>query len=115
MLAEYDVAARLPATSRLALWAGRLLLPFTALGIAVWIEATRFTLKTPSLIDDWFALSYSGRGVHALVHGNYLSAGSDFAGRYRPGKSAVWDYTQWHLLGAPSLGVADGWGVIRTA
>jgi hypothetical protein len=115
VLAEYDVAARLPATSRLALWAGRLALPLTALGVAAWIESARFALRAPSLIDEWFALSYSGRAAHGLLHGHYLAAGSDFAGRYRPGMSAVWNYAQWHLLGIASLGVADAWGIVRTA
>lgn len=114
-MAEYDVAARLPATSRLALWAGRLLLPLTAVGVATWIESTRFALRAPSLIDEWFALAYSGRAAHALFHGQYLAAGSDFAGRYRPGMSAIWNYAQWHLLGPASLGVADAWGILRTA
>lgn len=86
-----------------------------SLAIAAWIVAPRFSQKAPSLVDDWYAVTYSRASLHALLHGRYLSSGLDFDGRYRPAYSAVWSYVQWHLLGGPSPATAAAWGVLRVA
>src|SRR5690348_3520668 len=84
-----------------------------AVGAAVvWPEWVRFRDATPSIRDDWFAVTYSKPALHALLHGNYVGAGLDFAGRYRPAYTAIWNYAQWHLLGAPSMVTAAAWGVL---
>ncbi len=80
-----------------------------------WLEWVRLRPRTPSLIDDWYAITYSPRAVHALLRGDYSSAPIDLAGRYRPAYSAVWNYAQWHLLGSPSLTTAAAWGFLRGA
>ena len=115
MIAELDLPARAVGSARLTHWAAQLLLPLTLLAVAVLVEVPRFSLTAPSLIDEWFGVAYSGSALHALLHGHYLSAGSDFQGRYRPGYSAIWNYAQWHLFGPPSLARAAAWGILRTA
>lgn len=83
--------------------------------VAAGLESVRLGLRTPSLIDDWFAIGYSRPALHALVHGDYTSAHVDFSGRYRPAYTAVWSYAQWHLFGQPSVATAAMWGVLRAA
>jgi hypothetical protein len=83
--------------------------------VAVGLEWVRFGMRTPSLIDDWFGITYGPRAAHALVHGDYASSHVDFAGRYRPAYTAVWNYVQWHLLGGPSVDTAAAWGMFRVA
>jgi hypothetical protein len=116
VIAEYGLPARVrPTSARIVYWTAQLLLPVTVLATGVLLQAPRFSLTTPSLIDEWFAVAYSGSGLHALVHGHYLAAGSDFQGRYRPGYTAIWNYAQWHLFGGPSLAMAAVWGTLRIA
>jgi hypothetical protein len=116
MIADYGLSAPVSTTSaRVGYWAARLLLPFIALATGVLLQAPRFGLSSPSLIDEWFAVAYSGSALHALMHGHYLATGSDFQGRYRPGYTAIWNYAQWHLFGHPSLATAMVFGVIRIA
>lgn len=116
VIAEYGLPARVrPTSARIVYWTAQLLLPATVLGTGILLQAPRFSLTTPSLIDEWFAVAYSGSGLHALVHGHYLAAGSDFQGRYRPGYTAIWNYAQWHLFGGPSLAMAAVWGTLRIA
>jgi hypothetical protein len=83
--------------------------------VAVGIQWVRFGMRTPSLIDDWFAVTYSGPALDALLHGDYGSSAVDFAGRYRPAYTALWNYAQWHLPGGPSILTAGAWGVVRVA
>ncbi len=68
----------------------------------------RFSIDGPSLIDDWSAIS---RSPAQLVHpGRLLSADGP---RFRPG-FVVWNYVQWHTLGAPrGLAGPNAWGVAR--
>lgn len=89
-------------------------LPLAAVAALVgWLEWTRVRLTTPSLIDDWFGITYSSRALSALLHGDYSSIPVDLEGRYRPAYTAVWDYAQWHLLGGPSVATAAAWGALR--
>jgi hypothetical protein len=83
------------------------------LATAGWLEWVRLGVRTPSLIDDWYAITYSRTALHALLQGHYSSAPIDFSGRYRPAYSAVWNYVQWHLIGSPSITTAAAWGVLR--
>jgi hypothetical protein len=100
---------RMPAIAR---W----LVPLGLLGlVSVGLVWVRFEMKTPSLIDDWFGVTYSRPALHALVHGHYSSSGVDFAGRIRPGYTAIWNYAQWHLPTGPSVAVAAAWGILRVA
>ena len=113
MLPEYRFTSP-AAVSRRRLFSVRDFLPgavvlVSSLGL-VW---PRFFLRTPSLVDDWFSISYSGRAVHALVHAHYSPATVDFAGRYRPAYTALWNYVQWHLLGPPSMATAGVWEIAR--
>jgi hypothetical protein len=94
-------------------WIARFLVPLAALGLCVSTEAIRFAFRTPSLIDDWFGVTYAPSALHSLLHGTYAAAGNDFDGRYRPAWAAIWNYAQWHLLGRPSTFVAASWGVLR--
>jgi hypothetical protein len=115
VLAEYQLSTRPRLSARRWPFLARVLPPVASFAIAVWIVAPRFSLKTPSLVDDWYAVTYSKASLHALVHGDYLSSGLDFNGRYRPAYSGVWSYVQWHLLGDPSPATAAAWGVLRVA
>jgi hypothetical protein len=83
--------------------------------VAVGLEWVRFGMRTPSLVDDWFGITYAPRAAHALVHGHYGSSPVDVAGRYRPAYTAIWNYAQWHLLGNPSIDTAAVWGVLRAS
>lgn len=88
--------------------------PVAAVGAAaIWPEWARFRMATPSFVDDWLGVTYGKEAFHALLHGTYSSSGVDFAGRYRPAYTAIWNYAQWHLLGSPSTGTAAAWAVLR--
>jgi len=115
VLAENQLTARARPQARHRYWTPRLVPFFAVFGLALWIVAARFRLTAPSLVDDWYAVTYSPASIHALLHGHYLSSGLDFSGRYRPAYSAVWSYAQWHLLGSPSPALAAAWGVLRVA
>jgi hypothetical protein len=75
---------------RYAVW----LIPALSLALIVEIYAPRFGVKSPSLIDDWFALTYAPTAVHELLHGHYNSAIVDYGGRYRPTYALLADF-QW--------------------
>jgi hypothetical protein len=115
VLAEHQLTARPRPRAWHRYWAIRSLPLFAVLGLALWIVAPRFRLTAPSLVDDWYAVTYSPASLHALLRGDYLSSGLDFDGRYRPAYSAVWSYAQWHLFGDPSPAMAAAWGVLRVA
>ena len=115
MLAEHQLTARPRPRAWHRYWTLRSLPLVAVLGLALWIVAPRFRLTAPSLVDDWYAVTYSPASLHALLRGDYLSSGLDFDGRYRPAYSAVWSYAQWHLFGDPSPAMAAAWGVLRVA
>jgi hypothetical protein len=87
----------------------------TLVAVPVALGSAAFSVRIPSLNDDWFGIAYGGRAFHALLHGAYVAEGADYAGRYRPGYAAIWNYIQWHLLGAPSVTKAGLWGLLRIA
>jgi len=82
-------------------------------GVGLWFQWGRFRSPTPSLIDEWFGVTYSRPALHALFAGDYFSSGLDFGGRYRPGYTAVWNYLQWHVPNGPSATTAALWGMFR--
>jgi hypothetical protein len=88
------LARRMFTTERLA-W----LLPVAACLVAVAIVAPRFAITSPSLVDDWFQLTYAPVAMHEILHGHFDSAAVDYAGRYRP-SFYVLSYAQWPLVGS---------------
>jgi hypothetical protein len=82
-------------------------------GIGLWFQWGRFRPATPSLVDEWFGVTYSAPALHALLRGDYFSSGLDFGGRYRPGYTAVWNYLQWHVPFDHSATTAALWGIAR--
>lgn len=94
-----DHARRIPryATSEHLVW----LLPIAVLAAALSLYAPRFSLDGPSLVDDWFAITYSKPAVDQIIHGRYESSTVDYGGRYRPAYF-IWEYVQWHGVGSPS-------------
>jgi hypothetical protein len=101
---------------RLAAVLARYGIPFgLTTAVAVGLEWVRFGMRTPSLVDDWFGITYAPSAAHALVHGQYGSSSVDVAGRYRPAYTAIWNYVQWHLLGSPSVHTAAAWGALRAS
>src|SRR5438477_12705827 len=80
-------------------------------GVGLWFQWGRFRSGTPSLVDEWFGITYSGPALHALLKGDYLSSGLDYGGRYRPGYTAAWNYIQWHVPFDHSAETASVWGL----
>jgi hypothetical protein len=77
-------------------------------GVAVWIVSPRFDLETPSLFDDWSAITNSSDQISDLAR---LENPED--GRFRPGW-IVWNYVQWHTFDAPEGLVGPNiWNVAR--
>jgi hypothetical protein len=63
--------------------------------IAVWIISPRFAIDSPSLVDDWSAISKSRAQLSEIVR-----LQNPEEQRFRPGWIA-WNYLQWHTLDAP--------------
>ena len=77
--------------------------------IAIWIVSPRFEIDTPSVVDDWAAISPPDHLSLAAWLGNVEG------GRYRPGW-VVWNYVQWHTLGGPEGLVGPNlWNLVRIA
>jgi hypothetical protein len=75
---------------RRAVW----LLPAASIAVMVAIFIPRFGVRSPSLVDDWFALTYAPAATHQLLHGHYDAAMVDYGGRYRP-TYAILSELQW--------------------
>ena len=115
-VASEQVQAPLAVPRRRGLAIPRRAIPVALVAVlAGGLEQVRLGVRVPSLIDDWYAITYSGTALQGLLHGDYSSYAVDFAGRYRPAYTALWSYAQWHLLGGPSTSVAAIWGAARTA
>jgi len=116
-VASGELPVSAAAWRRIALAIARVVVPVTVVGgVGLWFEWGRFRMTTPSIIDEWFGVTYSGPALHALLQGNYFSSGLDFGGRYRPAYTAIWNYIQWHVSTGPSLmASAAAWGVVRIA
>lgn len=63
--------------------------------LAIWLVSPRFAIDTPSLIDDWSAISRSPDQVHAL-----LRLENPEEQRFRP-SWILWNALQWHTFDAP--------------
>ena len=72
------------------------LVPTASLFVIVAIFVPRFGVRSPSLIDDWFALTYTPTAFHQLLHGHYDAGVVDYGGRYRPTYELL-SYAQWAL------------------
>ena len=70
------------------------LVPAASIAVIVGIFAPRFGVGSPSLIDDWFALTYAPTAAHQLLHGHYDAGVVDYGGRYRPAYQLL-SYAQW--------------------
>jgi hypothetical protein len=80
----------------------------TALG--TWLVSPRFSIDTPSLIDDWSAISRSPEQVHAL-----LRLENPEVQRFRP-SWILWNALQWHTFDAPDGFVgSNAWNLARMA
>jgi hypothetical protein len=70
------------------------LIPAFSLAVVVEIFIPKFGTQSPSLVDDWFQLTYAPTAVHQLIHGHYDPAVVDYGGRYRP-SYALLSAVQW--------------------
>ncbi len=64
-------------------------------GIAAWLVSPRFSIETPSLVDDWQAISLSSEELSRIARFE-----SPEEQRFRPGW-ILWNYAQWHTFDAP--------------
>jgi hypothetical protein len=77
-------------------------------GVAVWVTSPRFALETPSLVDDWSAISRSSDQL-----ADVFRLQNPEEQRFRPGWIA-WNYLQWNTLDAPGGDVGPNlWNVVR--
>jgi hypothetical protein len=114
VVAQAQLRAAVPAWRRCWDAILRIGLPAAVLGgVGLWFQWGRFRSPTPSLIDEWFGVTYSRPALHALFAGDYFSSGLDFGGRYRPAYTAVWNYLQWHVPNGPSPTTVALWGMFR--
>ena len=75
---------------------------------AVSITSPRFDIETPSLVDDWAAITRSDDQLHEIVRGS-----NPEEQRFRPGW-ILWNYLQWHTFDAPyGLVGPNAWNVVR--
>jgi hypothetical protein len=105
-----DVAARDEAGKAVGAfrWAALLVVVATVTAVAVWVVSPRFAIDSPSLIDDWSAISASGDQLRTIAH-----LDSPEQQRFRPGWIA-WNYVQWHTFDAPEgLVGPNAWNVLR--
>ena len=78
--------------------------------VGAWIVSPRFSLGIPSLTDDWSAIRDAGAWIS-----DYLHLDDPEPQRFRPGW-VVWNYLQWHTLGAPAHMLGPNiWNVARLA
>jgi hypothetical protein len=78
-----------------------------ATSVGVWVIAPRFSLQA-SLVDDWSAIVNSPSKLHDILRLTYHETG-----RFRPAFE-VWNYLQWHSLGAPGSMIGPNvWGIAR--
>jgi hypothetical protein len=69
--------------------------PLGALAVGIWVISPRFSIRGPSLIDDWDALVSAPAQLHALVHFGY-----HVETRFYPAW-IFWNWVQWRVPGAP--------------
>ena len=74
--------------------------------VAIWIVSPRFAIDTPSLVDDWSAISKSPDQLRAVAR-----LENPEVERFRPGW-IVWNYLQWHTFGTRhGLLAPNAWNV----
>jgi hypothetical protein len=105
---RFDVGRLSDLVSSRLVW----ILPPGAAAIVLWVISPRFALSKPSLIDDWYAITYGPAGFHGLVHAHYDAAAVDLGGRFRP-SYVIWNYLQWHWWSGSSLVAPEIWGAGR--
>ena len=112
------VGERAPAAARLASdeavravrlqWTALLCFSVALSALAVWIVSPRFAIDTPSLIDDWSAISRSPDQAAALVR-----LENPERQRFRP-SWILWNEVQWHTFDAPrGLVGPNAWNLAR--
>lgn len=79
-------------------------------GFGVWLVSPRFEIDSPSLVDDWIAVTQGGEELGELIrHGNAEDQ------RFRPSWT-VWNALQWHTFDAPDgLVGPNTWNLVRLA
>jgi hypothetical protein len=77
-------------------------------GVAVWLVSPRFAIDTPSLVDDWQAISLSSDELFRIARFE-----NPEEQRFRPGW-ILWNYAQWHTFDAPQGLVGPNvWNIAR--
>jgi hypothetical protein len=77
-------------------------------GLSVWLTSPRFEIETPSLVDDWAAITKPDDQLREVFR-----LGNPEEDRFRPGWIA-WNYLQWHTLDAPEGMIGPHvWNVLR--
>jgi hypothetical protein len=89
-------------------WTSLLIVVVLLSAIALWVVSPRFELTTPSLVDDWSAISQAPDQVSDIVR-----LDSPEEQRFRPGW-VLWNYVQWHTFDAPrGMVSANVWNAAR--
>jgi hypothetical protein len=89
-------------------WWGLVAVIVVVTGVAVWVTSPRFELDTPSLVDDWAAITHSSDQLSDLARFE-----NPEEKRFRPGW-ILWNYVQWHTFDAPEGLVGPNvWNVLR--
>ena len=85
------------------------IIAFTFSGLlGTMLVSPRFSINVPSLVDDWAAIARSPAQIE-----NLSSLATRDSQRFRPGW-IVWNYLQWHTLGAPAhMFSPNVWGIGR--
>ncbi|MFY9470049.1 MAG: hypothetical protein WAP37_08045 [Solirubrobacterales bacterium] len=74
----------------------------------------RFSVGQPSVIDDWSAYTGSGKALNGLLNLSYDPEAVADPRRYRPAYIAIWNWLQWHTLGAPGSMIGpNAWNLLR--
>lgn len=77
-------------------------------GVAVWLTSPRFAIDSPSLEDDWAAITRSPDQLSELAR--FTNPEEQ---RFRPGW-IMWNYVQWHTFDAPrGLVGPNAWNIGR--
>lgn len=89
-------------------WWGLLVVVVLVSALAVWVISPRFAIDTPSLVDDWEAISRSPEQLPAIARFE-----NPEEQRFRPGW-IFWNYVQWHTFDAPQGLVGPNlWNIVR--
>lgn len=79
-------------------------------GFGAWLVSPRFEIDSPSLVDDWIAVTQGGEEVGELIRD-----GNAEEQRFRPSWT-IWNALQWHTFDAPhGLVGPNAWNLARLA